>query len=210
MQTQSLCIVKQAIMLSKYGRGWIATPLTYIARSLEATGISPNALTLIGFLLTLLVAAILATGNLLAGGLLLIFAALFDTLDGALARHIQQVTVFGAFFDSVMDRYSEAITLFALIIFYSASPDGQMNVLLLAATLIGSLLVSYTRARAEAVNIECKEGFFQRTERIVVLIIGLVTGWVTPVLWILAIFTNLTAAQRIFDVYRKTQSSHTR
>lgn len=210
MQTQSLCIVKQAIMLSKYGRGWIATPLTYIARSLEATGISPNALTLIGFLLTLLVAAILATGNLLAGGLLLIFAALFDTLDGALARHSQQVTVFGAFFDSVMDRYSEAITLFALIIFYSASPDGQMNVLLLAATLIGSLLVSYTRARAEAVNIECKEGFFQRTERIVVLIIGLVTGWVTPVLWILAIFTNLTAAQRIFDVYRKTQSSHTR
>lgn len=197
-------------MLSKYGRGWIATPLTYIARSLEATGISPNALTLIGFLLTLLVAAILATGNLLAGGLLLIFAALFDTLDGALARHSQQVTVFGAFFDSVMDRYSEAITLFALIIFYSASPDGQMNVLLLAATLIGSLLVSYTRARAEAVNIECKEGFFQRTERIVVLIIGLVTGWVTPVLWILAIFTNLTAAQRIFDVYRKTQSSHTR
>lgn len=197
-------------MLSKYGRGWIAVPLTYIARGLETTGISPNALTLIGFLLTLLVAAILAAGNLLVGGLLLIFAALFDTLDGALARHSQQVTVFGAFLDSVMDRYSEAVTLFALIVFYSASSDGRVNVLLLAATLIGSLLVSYTRARAEAVNIECKEGFFQRTERIVVLIIGLVTGWMTPVLWVLAIFTNLTAAQRIFDVYRKAQSSHTR
>lgn len=197
-------------MLSKYGRGWIAVPLTYIARGLETTGISPNALTLIGFLLTLLVAAILAAGNLLVGGLLLIFAALFDTLDGALARHSQQVTVFGAFLDSVMDRYSEAVTLFALIVFYSASSDGRVNVLLLAATLIGSLLVSYTRARAEAVNIECKEGFFQRTERIVVLIIGLVTGWMTPVLWVLAIFTNLTAAQRIFDVYRKVQSSHTR
>lgn len=197
-------------MLSKYGRGWIAVPLTYIARGLETTGISPNALTLIGFLLTLLVAAILAAGNLLVGGLLLIFAALFDTLDGALARHSQQVTVFGAFLDSVMDRYSEAVTLFALIVFYSASSDGRVNVLLLAATLIGSLLVSYTRARAEAVNIECKEGFFQRTERIVVLIIGLVTGWMPPVLWVLAIFTNLTAAQRIFDVYRKAQSSHTR
>jgi CDP-diacylglycerol--glycerol-3-phosphate 3-phosphatidyltransferase len=196
-------------MLSKYGRGWIAAPLTYIARGLEATGVSPNALTLIGFLLTLLVAVILGTGNLLVGGLLLIFAALFDTLDGALARHSQQVTVFGAFLDSVMDRYSEAVTLFALIFFYSATSDGRINVLLLAATLIGSLLVSYTRARAESVNIECKEGFFQRTERIVVLIIGLVTGWMTPALWVLAIFTNLTAAQRIFDVYRKTQPTRT-
>jgi len=193
-------------MLSKYGRGWIATPLAYIARGLETTGVTPNVLTVIGFLLTVLVAVILATGNLLAGGLLLIFAALFDTLDGALARHSQQVTVFGAFLDSVMDRYSEAVTLFALMIFFSASAAGRMNVLLLAATLIGSLLVSYTRARAEAVNIECKEGFFQRTERIVVLIFGLVTGWMTPVLWVLAIFTNLTALQRVFDVYRKTQS----
>ncbi len=197
-------------MLSKYGRGWIAAPLTYIARGLKATGISPNALTVIGFLLTVLVAVILATGNLLAGGLLLIFAALFDTLDGALARHSQQVTVFGAFLDSIMDRYSEAVTLFALVFFYSASSEGRVNVLLLVATLIGSLLVSYARARAEAVNIECKEGFFQRTERIVMLIIGLVTGWMTPVLWVLAIFTNLTAAQRVFDVYRKTQPPHTR
>jgi len=196
-------------MLSKYGRGWIATPLSHIARGLEATGISPNALTLIGFLLTLLVAVILATGNLLAGGLLLIFAALFDTLDGALARHSQQVTIFGAFLDSVMDRYSEATTLLGLVFFYSATPEGRLNVLLLAATLIGSLMVSYTRARAEAVNIECKEGFFQRTERIVVLIIGLVTGWMTPALWVLAIFTNLTAAQRIVDVYRKSKASRT-
>ncbi len=196
-------------MLSKYGRGWIAAPLTYIARGLKATGISPNALTVIGFLLTVLVAVILATGNLLAGGLLLIFAALFDTLDGALARHSQQVTVFGAFLDSIMDRYSEAVTLFALIFFYSASSEGRVNVLLLTATLIGSLLVSYARARAESVNIECKEGFFQRTERIIVLIIGLVTGWMTPVLWVLAIFTNLTAAQRVLDVYRKTQPTRT-
>ena len=68
-------------------------------------------------------------------------------------------------------------------------------------------MVSYTRVRAEAVNIECKEGFFQRTERIVVLIIGLVTGWMLPVLWILAIFTNFTAGQRIYDVYRKSRAA---
>lgn len=192
-------------MLSKYGRGWIAVPLSHIARGLERTGISPNALTMIGFVLTLVVAAILATGNLFLGGLLLIFAALFDTLDGALARHSDQVTVFGAFLDSVMDRYSESVTLIGLAAFYATQPDGATNSLLLTFTLVGSLMVSYTRARAEAVNIECKEGFFQRTERIVVLIIGLLTGWMTPVLWILAIFTNLTAVQRIIDVYRKSR-----
>jgi CDP-diacylglycerol--glycerol-3-phosphate 3-phosphatidyltransferase len=192
-------------MLSKYGRGWIATPLSHIAGWLEATGISPNALTLIGFGLTLIVAGVLAAGYLFWGGLLLIAAALFDTLDGALARHAGKTSVFGAFLDSTVDRFSEAVTFIALIYYYSGQPDGRLPVVLLAVALVGSLMVSYTRARAEAVNIECKEGFFQRTERIVVLIIGLVTGWMLPVLWILAILTNVTALQRIYDVYRKTK-----
>ncbi len=193
-------------MISKYGRGWIAAPLGQIAVWLERTGISPNALTLIGFFLTVVVAVVLGTGQLLWGGLLLIFAALFDTLDGALARHAGKTTIFGAFLDSVMDRFSESVTLVALIWYFSGQADGRTPVILLAATIVGSLMVSYTRARAEAVNIECKEGFFQRTERIIVLILGLVTGWMLPVLWILAIFTNFTAVQRIYDVYRKTNS----
>lgn len=193
-------------MLSKYGRDWIATPLNQIARALEGTGVSPNTLTVIGFVLTAIVALILATGNLFLGGLLLIFAALFDTLDGALARSTDQVTVFGAFLDSTLDRYSEAVTLLGLIYFYSGRDDGATYILLLVFTLVGSLMVSYTRARAEAVGIECKEGFFQRTERIVVLIVGLLTGWMLPVLWILAVFTNLTALQRILDVYAKSRS----
>lgn len=197
-------------MISKYGRGWIAAPLNHIAGWLQTTGISPNALTAIGFVLTAVVALVLASGNLLWGGLLLIFAALFDTLDGALARHAGKTTVFGAFFDSVMDRFSEAVTLIALIYYYSGQPDGRLPVVLLAFSLMGSLLVSYTRARAESVQIECKEGFFQRTERIVVLILGLVTGWMLPVLWLLAVFTNLTAVQRIYDVYRKTNPSTSR
>ena len=193
-------------MISKYGRGWIAAPLGQIAVWLERTGISPNALTLIGFFLTVVVAVVLGTGHLLWGGLLLIFAALFDTLDGALARHAGKTTIFGAFLDSVMDRFSESVTLVALIWYYSGQAEGRIPVVLLAVTIVGSLMVSYTRARAEAVNIECKEGFFQRTERIIVLILGLVTGWMLPVLWILAIFTNFTAVQRIYDVYRKTNS----
>ncbi|HRW46414.1 MAG: CDP-alcohol phosphatidyltransferase family protein [Caldilinea sp.] len=193
-------------MISKYGRDWIATPLNYIARGLEATGISPNALTIIGFVLTLAVALILATGNLLAGGILLIFAALFDTLDGALARHAGRVTVFGAFLDSTMDRYSEAVTLIGLMAYYARQPDNWQPILLLGCTLVGSLMVSYTRARAEAVGIECKEGFFQRTERIIVLIVGLVTGWMLPVLWVLAIFTNVTVVQRVLAVYNSTKA----
>ena len=194
-------------MISKYGRDWIAAPLGHIAGWLEATGISPNALTLIGFVLTAGVALVLASGVLFWGGLLLIVAALFDTLDGALARRAGKTSVFGAFLDSTVDRYSEAITLIALIYTYSAQPDGRLPILLLAFTLVGSLMVSYTRARAEAAGIECKEGFFQRTERIIVLIVGLVTGWMMPVLWILAIFTNVTALQRIYDVYRKTKGA---
>jgi CDP-diacylglycerol---glycerol-3-phosphate 3-phosphatidyltransferase len=191
-------------MISKYGRGWIAAPLGQIAAWLDTTGVSPNTLTLIGFLLTVIVALVLAAGHLLWGGLLLILAALFDTLDGALARHAGKTSLFGAFFDSVMDRFSEAVTLVALIWYYSGQADGRTPVVLLAAALVGSLMVSYTRARAEAVGVECKEGFFQRTERIVVLILGLVTGWMLPVLWILAIFTNFTALQRILDVRHKT------
>jgi CDP-diacylglycerol--glycerol-3-phosphate 3-phosphatidyltransferase len=193
-------------MLSQHGRGWIAAPLSKIAQWLERTGVTPNALTLIGFALTIIVAVVLALGQLLIGGLLLIAAALFDTLDGALARHAGLTSTFGAFFDSTMDRYSEAVTLIALIYYYSAQPDGRTAVLLLAATLVGSLMVSYTRARAEGLGIECKEGFFQRTERIVVLIIGLVTGWMLPVLAILALLTNVTAIQRIVSVYQKTKS----
>ena len=193
-------------MLSKYGRGWIAAPLNQIAQWLEQTGISPNALTLIGFALTLAVAGVLATGQLLLGGVLLIFAALFDTLDGALARLTGKVTIFGAFFDSTMDRYSEAVTLSALVYYYSLQPDGRVAVLLLVATLVGSLMVSYTRARAEGLDIECKEGFFQRTERIVVLILGLVTGWMLPVLAVLVLLTNVTAIQRIVSVYQKTKA----
>ncbi|MBW7885208.1 MAG: CDP-alcohol phosphatidyltransferase family protein [Caldilineaceae bacterium] len=191
-------------MISKYGRNWIAAPLSHIARGLGATGISPNALTIIGFILTACVAIVLATGNLLLGGVLLIFAALFDTLDGALARYAGKLSVFGAFLDSVMDRYSESVTFIGLTYYYLQRPDGALPVILLVCTLAGSLIVSYARAKAESVQIECKEGFFQRTERIVVLIIGLITGWMLPVLWILAIFTNLTALQRVYEVYRKT------
>jgi CDP-diacylglycerol--glycerol-3-phosphate 3-phosphatidyltransferase len=139
---------------------------------------------------------------LFLGGWLLIAAALFDTLDGAVARISGKTTRFGAFLDSVMDRYSEAVTLLAIAAYYLTQPEPQLPVMLVIFALAGSLMVSYARARAEGLGIDCKEGFFQRTERIVVLIVGLIFGWLLPVLWILAVGTNLTAIQRIVDVYR--------
>jgi CDP-diacylglycerol--glycerol-3-phosphate 3-phosphatidyltransferase len=135
----------------------------------------------------------------------LIGASLLDLVDGSLARATSQSSTFGAFLDSTLDRYSEAITFLALTFFYSGSENYRWEVVLVFLTVVGSLMVSYTRARAEALRIECKEGWLQRPERIFLLIVGLLTGWMLPVLLFMAIFTNVTAVQRIYQVYRKIQ-----
>jgi len=191
-------------MISNLGRKLFAEPLKRLVPLLQATGISPNGLTLLGFLLTTLSAFLLAIGSFLAGGLVLIVAALFDMLDGSLARATDQSTKFGAFFDSSIDRYSESVILVALIYYYSDIGSGPLEPVLLAITLVGSLMVSYTRARAEALDVECTVGILQRPERVILLILGLLTGWMVPILWLLAIFTNVTVFQRIYNVYKKT------
>ncbi len=192
-------------MFSSFGRRLLAGPLSKIVPFLESTGITPNGLSVIGFVFSAAIGLLFAFGYLRIGGFLLIFAALFDTLDGALARATGQVSEFGAFLDSSLDRYSEGVTLAGLAFFYAELGNSTVELMLLFATLLGSLMVSYTRARAEAVGIECKVGIMQRPERIIVLVIGLLTGWVTIALWILAILTNFTALQRIFDVRKQTQ-----
>ncbi len=191
-------------MISNLGRKLFAEPLNRLVPLLQATGVSPNGLTLIGFLLTVTAALLLAIGWFITGGFVLIIAAVFDMLDGSLARATGQSTKFGAFFDSSIDRYSESVILVALIYYYSNIGNGPLEPVLLAVTLVGSIMVSYTRARAEALDVECKVGILQRPERVILLIIGLLTGWMVPVLWLLAILTNVTVLQRIYDVYKKT------
>ena len=191
-------------MISNLGRKLFAEPLNRLVPLLQATGVSPNGLTVIGFLLTAVSALLLAIGWFFTGGLLLIIAAIFDMLDGGLARATGQSTKFGAFFDSSIDRYSESVLLVALIYYYSSIGDGPLEPVLLAVTLVGSIMVSYTRARAEALDVECKVGILQRPERVILLIVGLLTGWMVVVLWLLAILTNVTVCQRIYDVYKKT------
>ena len=129
---------------------------------------------------------------------------MFDMLDGAMARIAQQSSTFGAFLDSTLDRYSEAVTFLALAYFYSRQPNSRTALVLIFVILVGSMMVSYTKARAEGLKIEVKNGWLQRPERMTLLIAGLITGWLLPILWGLAIFTNFTAIQRIYEVYWRT------
>lgn len=188
-------------MLSKYVRPLLLDPMARLAQGLHRKGVTPNMVSLAGFVLTVLSTLILAVGYTTIGGFVLWAAAMFDMLDGALARYSNQVSKFGAFLDSTLDRYSESITFLGLAFYYSYRPGSQIELFLIFLTLIGSWMVSYTRARAEGLGIECKVGILQRPERLFILITGLILGFVQPVLWILAVMTNFTAFQRIYEVY---------
>lgn len=192
-------------MFSKFGREFVAPAVAAVVRLLQAAGISPNALTLIGFLLTALSAVVLATGYFRVGAIVLLLASIFDMLDGALARTTGQSTIFGAFLDSTLDRYSESVTFLALAYYYSGLTGSRTEIMLIFVIIIGSLMVSYTRARAEALHVECKAGMLQRPERVILLIAALLVGWLQPVLWIMAILTNISAIQRIYEVYTNTR-----
>lgn len=174
-----------------------------IAGALGRLGFTPNGLTVVGVLISALAAVVIATGNLVPGALVLLFGAAFDMLDGALARLTGKTSDFGAFFDSTLDRFSEAVILFGLTAYFLRE-GSDVGVMLAFAAVVGSFLVSYARARAEALQIECQVGFLARPERVLLVAAGLLTGWILIVLWILAVFTNVTAGQRIYHVWRQT------
>jgi CDP-diacylglycerol--glycerol-3-phosphate 3-phosphatidyltransferase len=195
-------------MLTAWARRTFRVILEPIALFLHRLGLTPNALTIIGLILQGVVAVILALGYLLPAGVLLVFFSAFDSLDGTLARMTGQVSKFGAFLDATVDRYAEALVLFGLLI-YSGERGDQTATYLIYASIVGSLLVSYTRAKAESLGISCTEGILTRAERVVLLAAGLIVAhWLpmalTVVLWILAIGTNLTALQRIWAVRKST------
>ncbi|MBI4299801.1 MAG: CDP-alcohol phosphatidyltransferase family protein [Chloroflexi bacterium] len=177
--------------------------LTPVGRVLAGAGITPNTLTILGFIANVGAAAVLGLGHFLGGGLLVLFSGAFDMLDGAVARASGRVTRFGGFLDSTLDRLSEAAILFGLFIWY-ARRDSLQELVLIYLTLVGSLLVSYTRARAEGLGLECKVGILTRAERVILLAAGLIFGFALPVLWVLAVLTNFTVVQRILHVWRRT------
>lgn len=169
---------------------------------LARMGLTPNALTAIGLMLNLVVAAIIASGNLVPGGALLLVASGFDMLDGAVARASGTVTKFGGFLDSTLDRYSEAIVLGGVLLYILDTRDSWLGSLLVFTATVGSLMISYARARAEAAGFRASVGLLARPERVIVLAVGLLIGQVIPALAILAIGTQLTVLTRMAHVWR--------
>ncbi|GLV55205.1 CDP-diacylglycerol--inositol 3-phosphatidyltransferase [Dictyobacter sp. S3.2.2.5] len=206
-------------MFNKDIQKWARQLAAQIIRPLANLGITPNTLTLIGLFFSIVTAVVISQGLFLIGGLLVLFTGIFDLFDGATARLRNIETTFGAFLDSTLDRYSEAIILGGLLFYALFHPTMQANlwftgsaqvwmIALIYISIVGSLMVSYTKARAEGLDIECKTGLLARPERVVVLAVGLLFGLTMWALLLLAVFSNITAIERMFAVYRATQHAN--
>jgi len=177
--------------------------LDRIVRALALSRINPNFLTFLGLVTNIAAAWQFARGRFMAAGLVVIGAGFFDLVDGPVARESNRVTRFGGFFDSVLDRYSDLALFMGLLVYY-ASIDRFFYIVLTAIVMTGSVMVSYTRARAENTIPRCKVGFLERPERIVLIILGALFDRMAPVLWVIAVLSNLTVIYRM--VYTWEQS----
>jgi CDP-diacylglycerol--glycerol-3-phosphate 3-phosphatidyltransferase len=169
----------------------------------QRLGLRPNTLTFIGLGVNLLAAWAIAVGEWLQGCSLIVLAGFFDILDGAVARNCRQASAFGSFLDSVLDRYSDLSLLVGLLIYYSR--QGMiLYQILLGAAIMGTALTPYTRARAETLIPKCNVGVMERPERILLVFLGAAIESIMPiVVWILAIFTNVTVIQRVHYTWRQ-------
>ncbi len=174
----------------------------WITRLLLRAGVHPDAITFTGFIFSCLAAAAFATGRFPWGGLMIFFAGACDIFDGAVAKESGRVSAFGAFFDSCLDRYSDILLLGGAGIYYAAHGPLR-NVILAVLATGGSILVSYTRARAENVGVSCKVGFWERSERTFMIMLGGFFWRMPSILWELAILANVTAAHRIFYTWKQ-------
>ena len=186
-----------------------------VVQLLAKMPISPNTITWLGFLLTIGAAVLIATGHLLAAGLLVLFAGLFDILDGALARRINRTTRFGGILDSTLDRLSEATLLLGILVLFLLAEEQSVmftliakkwSILLVGIALLVSPLVSYIRTRAEALGLECQVGLFTRAERVIVLVLGLLINQIVIALSIIVVFSFVTVVQRLVHVWQQTKT----
>lgn len=204
-------------MLSNLIEDWARGIARHVGRFVAKSHLSPNSLTVIGFLLNFPAAFILAQGqswSWVVGGIMILFAGAFDMLDGAVAKVTNKTTKFGAFLDSTLDRYSEVVVFLGLLMYYRSGPttDQYHGSILVFIAIAGSLLVSYVKARAEGLGMECKGvGLLPRPERVIMIAAGCIINiwWdlaLIVILWVLAIGTNFTAVQRIWYVYSKAKA----
>jgi CDP-diacylglycerol--glycerol-3-phosphate 3-phosphatidyltransferase len=172
-----------------------------VARALLRARVRPNHLTMVGLGVSLVAAGALAHGRLRIGAVLLALAGLFDFFDGSLARLANSVSAFGAFLDSVVDRYSDLVVLLGVVLYYHRAAD-TTGVFLTIVALVGTIMTSYTKARAQSIGLACEIGLIERPERLILLIAGATFNLLTPAMIVLAVLTNLTALQRIFYTRR--------
>jgi CDP-diacylglycerol--glycerol-3-phosphate 3-phosphatidyltransferase len=201
---QPRCLESVAIsMLSEKLGHRLDGPLTYLIVQGPMKRLSPTALTLTGLFFNLVAAGVIIWGWWKSAALIILFAGLFDMLDGATARVLEKTTRFGGFLDSVIDRYSDMAILIAFIIYYALQNDIFM-VSLCSITSIGCVLIPYTRARAEAIIPTCNIGIMERAERIILIVAGCYLNLMKPVFLILAILTHVTVLQRIYYTWQHT------
>ena len=174
---------------------------------LARTGVTPTALTWIGLILSLGAAVLIAMGQLIAAGLVVLVAGYFDILDGALARQTNQITKFGGVFDSTADRIAEALTLIGVMALFMFQGLSWWTVIVVGVALLASFLVSYIRSRAEAANIDCQVGLFTRSERVIILAVGLFINQLLIIIGIIAVLSVFTVVQRLVNVYKKAKLS---
>src|SRR5580700_3901677 len=172
-----------------------------IVRGLALSKIHPNVLTALGLVINIVAAVLLAAGQFRTAGCVIIGAGLFDMVDGRVARATNQVTRFGGFFDSVLDRDSDLALLMGLLVYYGTI-NRPFYVVLTATVMTASVMISYTRSRAENIIPACKVGFLERPERVVLLIIGALFDRMAPVLWVIAVLGNLTVIHRMIFTYQ--------
>jgi CDP-diacylglycerol--glycerol-3-phosphate 3-phosphatidyltransferase len=179
-----------------------------IVSPLATIGVTPNMISVAGFAGNVAAACLAAGGHFFWAGVVMLFFSALDLLDGALARKTGTVTKFGAVFDSVLDRLSEAVVLAGLLYHYTETGDATLEIVLIYAAIVGSIMVSYVRARAEGIGLELREGLFTRAERVLVLGVALLagSGAIPWALGLLALLSNATALQRLFAVWQKLRS----
>jgi len=184
---------------------WVRRHAERMMAALASLPVTPNQITVVGTSIAFAAAVLAGLGQLTWAGVVLAFGGTFDILDGALARSTHRSYPYGAFLDSTLDRYAEGAVYLGLAVYFAGTPGPYQRWLILAtvAALAGSFLVSYVRARAQSLGFTCETGLFARPERVVLTVIGLLLGgvWLDGVVVILAVLTNITALQRIREVW---------
>ena len=182
-------------------------PLELIIRTCVRLRIHPNTLTFVGVLINVAAAWALGLGHFITAGVIMVVANIFDYIDGKVAVELNEVSAFGGFWDSVIDRFSD-LSLFIGLIFLYSSLHNTNYVIITALAMTFSIMTSYTRARAESLIKKCKVGFMERPERIVLFMIGAFTNRMAAVMWVILVLSIFTVADRIILTYRELRETH--